>query len=471
MRRFPVHHKLLSLTNQALKPLRGQLLVKLDYHSRPSFCRATPSEDTESLKTILTFSLPSCALVLSEPLLNLATSFCVGHACSSSELAAIGPANVILLFVQYVFISIQIAVLGCLGKSLQASQVPEAQRLFSSALGLAAAVGALVTIILVIFPTQLIQLTGVKDLAVQQFSSSFLALRALGSLPILVVYVAQAAFLSQKDPLTPSRAALLGISISLAGHLVTVLGGLQWGLTGAALSTTVANVIASLVLLEALKDAKGGLLKPVFIMPRQEDLALLGRTIAPLASSYLTKNGCYVLLSTAAASTLSTLFLAAHQALFAFWSFFTFLTAPIEQSLLALIPSAGSNKADLSRIGLIACTAVSMISGLAIFTLAWQAPHVFTSDSSLWPLLSTCATQAAISMALAGFDVASTAINISRGDASFVAQSYLVTFCLMMIFTSAIRYFSLGLVGIWDGILLFFAVRSVQSAFRVHRYV
>jgi Na+-driven multidrug efflux pump len=451
--------------------MRGRLNAGTRYR-QPAACRAVSSDGSDqSLKTILTFSLPSCSLVLSEPLLNLATSFCVGHACSSAELAAIGPANVCLLFIQYVFISIQIALLGCLGKSIHEGKVEtEGQRLFSSALGSATGLGALVTLTLVAFPSQLIQLTGVKDVAVQQYAASFLRLRSLGSLPVLVVYITQAAFLSQKDPLTPSRAALLGITVSLLGHYWTVFV-LHWGLNGAALSTSVANVIASVVLLMALRDSKGPL-KPIFMIPRVEDLSLLGRTIAPLASSYLTKNGCYVLLSTAAASTLSTLHLAAHQALFAFWGFFTFLTAPIEQSLMALIPSEGSNnKANLSRIGLITCTVVSMVSGLVVFALALKAPHVFTSDSSLWPLLATCATQAAISMALAGFDVASTAINISRGDAAFVAQSYLVTFTLIFAFTSAVRCFSWGLISVWDGILLFFSVRSVQSALRVHRYV
>ena len=439
--------------------------------------RGSQLQDLDSLKQVLTFSLPSCALVLSEPLLNLATSMSISHACSSSELAALGPSNVVLLFVQYVFISVQIATLGCLGQLLKKEtshdhdQATEAQHLLSSALGLAVAVGAAVTLVILVWPSQLILLTGVKDLAVVAHAASFLALRSLGSLPVLVVYVAQAAFLSQKDPVTPSTAAILGIVLSLFGHFFLVLQ-MGWGLKGAAISTSFANVIAALVLLLALSnDEKGGKLRPIFRLPRQEDLSLLGRTIAPLATSYLTKNGCYVLLSTAAASTLSTLYLAAHQALFASWGFFTFLTAPIEQSLLALIPSAGDNKTTLARIGIISCTAVSTISGLVIFALAQGAPHVLTSDATLWPLLASCSTQAAISMALAGFDVAATAVNISRGDAAFVAQSYVLTLAIVFAFTSAIRCFSLGITGVWDGILLFFSVRSVQSALRVRRHI
>ena len=66
-------------------------------------------------------------------------------------------------FVQYGFVSIQIASMGVLGEQLRAGEGEAAQRLLSSSLGLAAIAGLLACIAMVCFPENLIVLTGVKD--------------------------------------------------------------------------------------------------------------------------------------------------------------------------------------------------------------------------------------------------------------------------------------------------------------------
>ncbi len=131
--------------------------------------------------------------------------------------------------------------------------------------------------------------------------------------------------------------------------LVSLAG---WGLTGAALATTTANVLGMAALLigmrhrgkvgmlldegSSLRFPSGRLaveksthchlqLRPVFQVPRRADIEALMSTLAPLTLSLVAKNLCYIQIQTTAASILTVTSLAAHQALFSAWGFCSFL--------------------------------------------------------------------------------------------------------------------------------------------------
>ncbi len=77
-----------------------------------------------------------------------------------------GPSQPSLLrsgFVQYIFIAIQIASIGVLGDELREGRDDNAQRLFSSSLGLACICGVVALAAMTVFPTDLVNLTGVQD--------------------------------------------------------------------------------------------------------------------------------------------------------------------------------------------------------------------------------------------------------------------------------------------------------------------
>ena len=63
--------------------------------------------------------------------------------------------------------------------------------------------------------------------------------------------VCQSAFLAQQDPVAPSAAGLLATFVAVLGHVVLV-GQLAWGLTGAALATTIGNLAGAVALVVGL---------------------------------------------------------------------------------------------------------------------------------------------------------------------------------------------------------------------------
>lgn len=69
-------------------------------------------------------------------------------------------------------------------------------------------------------------------------------------------------------------------------------------------------------------------LRPQWGIPRASELAELLRTMGPLTVVSMSKNTCYLIVQTTAA-TLSTLCLAAHQAAFSVWALATWTISPI----------------------------------------------------------------------------------------------------------------------------------------------
>ena len=170
------------------------------------------------LRRMVVFLMPLTALVLSEPLLVWCTSLFIGQFGNVAELAALGPANIVIgesltsdegslfcmhailhlilsprqsdnllcchpactrrayssAFVQYVFVSIQIATMGLLGEQLRNNDGTAAQRLLSSSLGLAALCGAMACVAMIAFPEPLVMLTGVRDAEVVSSAKSLI---------------------------------------------------------------------------------------------------------------------------------------------------------------------------------------------------------------------------------------------------------------------------------------------------------
>ena len=82
-------------------------------------------------------------------------------------------------------------------------------------------------------------------------SSGFLRLRAVGQVALLISMVCQSALLAQQDSVVPSAAGFMATLIAVLGHVLLV-GKLAWGLTGAALATTLGNLAGAAALVYGL---------------------------------------------------------------------------------------------------------------------------------------------------------------------------------------------------------------------------
>ena len=62
---------------------------------------------------MLRFMGPALLIPLGDPLMTLTDTVFIGRCCSTSELAALAPSNIIFGFSQYVFQALQVAAIRC----------------------------------------------------------------------------------------------------------------------------------------------------------------------------------------------------------------------------------------------------------------------------------------------------------------------------------------------------------------------
>ena len=59
-----------------------------------------------------------------------------------------------------------------------------------------------------------------------------------------------------------------------------------------------------------------------------------------------------------------------------------------------------------------------------------------------------------------------TAADLQSGEATYVAQSFVLTLAIVTAFMAAVRHFGWGFLGVWNGITVFFMARALQSSIR-----
>ncbi|GLC44353.1 hypothetical protein PLESTB_000478600 [Pleodorina starrii] len=407
---------------------------------------------------------PATLIPLGEPLMSLVDTVCIGQFAGTSQLAALGPANLVFSFCQYFLQSLQVATLSLLAGFMRDGRVEAGEELLSTAVAMAAVMGLLTTCVLEAFPEAIISATGLRDPALLPLSAEYVRVRGLAQPAVLVTMVAQSGLLAQQDSVTPALTVAVAVGLSLAGSVLFV-AGLGWGLVGAALTTVACQYVGAAALLYGLSVR--GKLRLRLGLPRRDVLWQLLRTMGPLSITYICKNVSYLFIQTTAA-TLQTTKLAAHQALFAVWNLLAWTVSPFEQAALTYLPGSRGwrKRAGISLlVGLGAAGGVACGAVLAV--LVGAAPAVLTRDVAVWPHLQSVAGLASASMLALGADVVASGVNIGLGDARYVAQSYLITLSVLAAFMGASRTMGWELTGVWAGVVVFFGVRALQSTGRV----
>ncbi|GIL42744.1 hypothetical protein Vafri_670 [Volvox africanus] len=441
----------------------------------PSIANASDSEPApdsggvlryqwDMLRRMMSFLGPATLIPMGEPLMSLVDTVCIGQFAGTSQLAALGPANLVFSFCQYFLQSLQVATLSLLAGFMRDGRLRRGEELLSTAVAMAAVLGLVTTCILESFPAAIITATGLRDPALLPLSTEYVRVRGLAQPAVLVTMVAQSGLLAQQDSLTPALTVAVAVALSLLGSVVFV-AGLGWGLVGAAMTTVVCQYAGAVALLYGLSVR--GKLRLHLALPRRDVLWQLLRTMGPLSITYICKNVSYLFIQTTAAS-LETTKLAAHQALFAVWNLLAWTVTPFEQAALTYLPGArGWRKAAGISLLVGLGAAGGVVCGAVLAALACAAPAVLTRDAAVWPHLQSVAGLASASMLALGADVVASGVNIGMGDARYVAQSYIITLAALATFMSASRTLGWELRGVWCGVVVFFGVRALQSTGRV----
>eukprot|EP00890_Picochlorum_soloecismus_P005083 jgi/Picsp_1/5576/NSC_02935-R1_enhanced disease susceptibility len=418
-----------------------------------------------NMRQIFVFAVPILMVPLADPILSLIDTIFLGHFTGSLALASLGPCTLLFNFAFYSFTALTIATVSILGEKLRKGQEKEASKALSTSLLLGAVGGALITLILSVFGARMLAMTGC-DPVLLPLSEKYLRIRAFAAPAAIVTSVAQAGFLSQRDSKTPLRIVVGSIIFSALGDLV-LIGGLNFGVEGAAWTTLGAQIFSATRLLRALKRSR---VVPSLVLPTVGEIVALLKYVSTLGIFYVSKTGSYLILQ-ASATRLPALSLAAHQPVMQLWGLCSFTSAPLEQASLAFLPIAKTLKDKHEMMG--ALLATGAILGVVCSTVAVGVPTLFpfllTSDKSLWVLMGSVWKQGMFSMLCCGLDVTSTGILLANRDTGYVAKAMVISLCILIAFFYGQPFLGGGssLSGVWWGLAAFFLSRVVQSFPRV----
>ncbi|MFW2335498.1 MATE family efflux transporter [Ilumatobacter sp.] len=295
-------------------------------------------------------------------------------------------------------------------------------------------------------------------------AETYLSLSAVGVPFFLITLAAQGVLRGASDYMTPLW-VLVGANVAnLLIELVFVFG-LDMGVAGSALSTVVAQTGAALVFVWILRPqlARASIRRPD--LDGMRPLMSAGKYLLLRVGSMLGVFGG----STAIAARIDNVTLAAHQianSLFIFLALTLDALAVPAQTIVAEelgredVPSA-SHVADRA-VRLSLWTGAGL--GVLLALLAPLLPHVFTDDpavveratSALW-WLSVALLPGAVAFAHDG-------ILIGAGDYRFLGRAafgYLLAVAPIGVLVLVIP--SLGIAGIWGGLLVWMIIRAVVN--------
>uniref|UniRef100_A0A0E0MBK0 Protein DETOXIFICATION n=1 Tax=Oryza punctata TaxID=4537 RepID=A0A0E0MBK0_ORYPU len=223
---------------------------------------------------ILTIALPAVLALAADPITALIDTAFVGH-LGSTELAAVGVSisifnlvskllNVPLLNVTTSFVAEQQAADADNTSAAERDEISSAQekageqRKFlpavSTSLALAAGIGLMETVALIVGSGTLMDIVGVPvDSPMRIPAEQFLTLRAYGAPPVIVALAAQGAFRGFMDTKTPLFAVVAGNLVNALLDAIFIFP-LGLGVSGAALATVTSEYLTAFILLWKLNS-------------------------------------------------------------------------------------------------------------------------------------------------------------------------------------------------------------------------
>lgn len=413
-------------------------------------------------KAILGLAVPALGSLAIDPLLTLADTAFVAR-LGTAELAALGVDAAILTFAFFLFNFLASVVTPLVARAIGKGERGEAGRWVGDALLLAVGLGLLVTVILLVFAPFLVEAMGAGP-EVAGPAISYLRIRALSTVAVLVVTVGHGAFRGHKDTVTPLKVALVVNGLNLILDPILMFG-VGLGLEGAAIATVVAQFVGAIIFMRLIVR-RGMAVRPSRFAEALPSLFALGKNGVMLT----TRTALLLMAFTVAASTatrIGTEEIASHQLvaqLFLLSALLADAFAIAAQAMVAETAGGGDIRAvnELSRRlvgwGMTAGIVLAVFVGVARYGLP-----LLTNDAGVGQMAVSAGGVAAIMEPVAatvfvadgiflGFLALGTMV-ISTGLGAGVAIA-------MMTFTS----FGDDLNGIWWALAVMMVVRGAVFA-------
>lgn len=422
------------------------------------------------LSRVLDFSIPALGAVLADPLMSLIDTACVGQV-SSIGLAALGPNTSVFGFASMVFHFFTVATTAIVSRAHDRNDIAKKSQCVSDALSLAVVCGIVASTVLNLFSRSILELLYTPP-ELMAPALQYLKIRAFALPAALITLVGTAASLGQRDSRTPLCVALATGTFNLIVDIFLVLGPPKLGIYGAAIATSGSQYLGALIFLLHLSRGRLQLSPKVPSWARAKPFISAGGVLTIRSVCVMSSYS----LATAAAASMGTLTVAAHQVLVGVMTVAQFCPEPLSscaQSNLASVarkhangtahPYEAAHARQAAR--LLLCCGVLLGGFLAVlgrFVLGVM-PDLFSSDpavvlavSAMAPLLSVCIFVYTIVCVMEGLIFAS-------GRMLFASVVQVVNLPAVAAAIMLANRGGFGLTGIWWSLLLLFTVRLVEN--------
>lgn len=446
-------------------------------------------------RNILRIAAPAFAASIAEPALTMVDMYFIGtqrHTVFATRglaaLSVTGSLFNVVAAITYPLCSGTTAMVARLGTSGRDDEGDALSSILVNGLVLATVIGALFTTVIFKYASRLMSIMYGLDPSLLGMTERYLQVRGL-SLPFtLLSYVMVGFCLAVQDVSTP----LISIGVSSVANIVgdyLLVHKLGLGLLGAAIATSIATVLSSIISISRLsakyihydKDLPlatnirrwfGLLDLEGMVRFFHTSLALLlGMVADTLTYSAGSKVSSFVPIqhSLAAYSSISTANVAAHQVAMQLWWFLSYFSSPISYAAQVILPKQGgaqSKKVTIKLLQISAWVATSCTTLLAIGLK--MCPNLFTSDPIVIGMLESILLPVLISQFFIGLSTVLDGVFIGTNRMKeYTAASLLSTAAAWTYYRCVSMRDRLGVAGTFNGLLIFSTLRLLFYTVRM----
>lgn len=259
-------------------------------------------------KEILGLAIPALGALAIDPLLTLADTAFVAR-LGTTELAALGVDAAILTLAFFAFNFLSFVTTPLVAKAIGKGDTEGAKRYVGTALALAVLLGIVMTVVVEVAAPWMVDVMG-ADGGVAGQAVSYLRIRALATVAVLLVTAGHGTFRGHKDTRTPFVVAMGVNALNLVLDPLLIFG-FDLGLEGAAIATVVAQWLGAIWFLRLIVRRQMGT-RPRRWSESVPALIDLGRNggLLMIRTAFLLAAFTY---AAATATRLGTVEIAAHQ--------------------------------------------------------------------------------------------------------------------------------------------------------------
>jgi putative MATE family efflux protein len=437
--------------------------------------------ETPSYRQLLVFTATTVLIWLSEPLLSLVDTTVVGLTQGSDavvQLASLGPATTLLDSLLYLTYFLAIATTNQIAASRATRNTRQLQVTTSHTLGVAVVLGVVLTAVVWLFGQGwLLRMAGAS--ATPQLvtcATDYACIRAAAAVPAVVGMVAQSVCLATLDTRTPVIAVA---SASLCNVVGDVLLAPVLGVRGAALATAASNVVATAILLRAVRrqmatwraqDADTTAPPVPFISwPDRTSLRRLLKLVGPIFFVICAKICCYSAM-TLRCTDFGVTALAAHGIMMRLWFFFGCFGDSVSQTAQSFLPATFYPQPDAKKFRTVLVRLLGISAGVGLMN--WQLSDavlqfgggLFTNNSAILTLMRDNRRFIGTSLLLHPFIMCLEGTVIAARDFATLSATYAVT---LVVHFGILKYFCPSFPAVWRTFFLFQSIRLVNFSLHV----